>query len=186
MINVGELRKGISIELDSQLFSVVDYEHIKMGRGGAVVRLKLRNLRSGYTFERTFPASEKFRRVYLERKKVQFLYRDADLFHFMDTETFEQFVLTGEQLGTDVNYLKEGLVADLLTYNDEPIGLELPVTVELVVAETEPGFKGDTATGGSKPAILETGMRVNVPLFINTGDTIKVDTRTGAYVERVS
>ena len=186
MITVGELRKGITIELDDQLFNVLDYEHIKMGRGGAVVRLKLRNLRSGYTFERTFPASEKFRRVYLERKKVQYLYHDDDLYHFMDTDTFEQMALTGEQLGSDVNYLKEGLVVDLLTHNDVPIGVELPVTVDLTVTETEPGFKGDTATGGTKPAILETGMKINVPLFINIGDVVKVDTRTGEYIERVS
>lgn len=186
MITVGELRKGITIELDDQLFNVVDYEHIKMGRGGAVVRLKLRNLRSGYTFERTFPASEKFRRAYLERKKVQYLYHDDSLYHFMDTSTFEQMALNADQLDTDVNYLKEGLVVDLLTYNDEAIGIELPVTVELQVSETEPGFKGDTATGGTKPAILETGMKINVPLFVDVGDVLKVDTRTGEYVERVS
>ena len=186
MISVGELRKGITIELDDQLFNVMDYEHIKMGRGGAVVRLKLRNVRSGYTFERTFPASEKFRRAHLERKKVQYLYHDDSLYHFMDTTTFEQIPLSAEQLESDVNYLKEGLVVDLLTYGDEAIGVELPVTVELRVAETEPGFKGDTATGGTKPAILETGMKINVPLFINVGDVLKVDTRTGDYIERVS
>lgn len=186
MINVGELRKGINIELDGQLFGVVEYEHIKMGRGGAVVRLKLRNLRSGYTTERTFPASEKFRRAYLERRKVQYSYNDENLYHFMDTETFEQVALSADQLGGDVNYLKEGIVVDLLTYDGESIAIELPVVVELQVVETEPGFKGDTATGGTKPAIVETGLRVNVPLFVNQGETIRVDTRTGEYVERVS
>lgn len=185
MINVGELRKGINIELDGQLVGVVEYEHIKMGRGGAVARLKLRNLRTGAIYERTFPASEKFRRAYLERRKVQYLYRDEHLYHFMDTETFEQVTLTAEQLGDDVLYLKENTVVDLLTYDEEAISIELPVTVELAVTETEPGFKGDTATGGTKPAVLETGLRVNVPLFVNEGDAVRVDTRTGEYVERV-
>ncbi len=185
MINAGELKKGLTIELDGELFSVVDYTHTKMGRGGAVVRLKLRNLTEGYTVERTFPASERFKRVYLERRKVQYLYRDDDTYHFMDTETFEQNALNREQLGDDVNYLKEGMVVDLLKHDERPLGIELPVTVDLEVVETEPGFKGDTATGGNKPAIVETGLKVLVPLFINTGDVVRIDTRTGEYLERV-
>lgn len=185
MINAGELKKGLTIELDGELFSVVDYTHTKMGRGGAVVRLKLRNLTEGYTVERTFPASERFKRVYLERRKVQYLYRDDDTYHFMDTETFEQNGLNREQLGDDVNYLKEGTVVDLLKHDEHPLGIELPVTVDLEVVETEPGFKGDTATGGNKPAIVETGLKVLVPLFINTGDVVRIDTRTGEYLERV-
>jgi elongation factor P len=185
MITVGELRKGINIELDGQLLGVIEYEHIKMGRGGAVVRLKLRNLRTGAIFERTFPASEKFRRAYLERRSVQYTYNDDHLYHFMDTETFEDVTLSTEQLGDEVNYLKENIVVDLLTYNGEPISIELPVTVELRVTQTEPGFRGDTATGGTKPAIVETGLKVNVPLFVNEGDVIRVDTRTGEYIERV-
>ncbi len=185
MITVGELRRGINIELDGQLLGVVEYEHIKMGRGGAVVRLKLRNLRTGALFERTFPASEKFRRAYLERRSVQYSYNDEHLYHFMDTETFEDVTLSADQLGDAVNYLKENQVVDLLTYNGEPISVELPVTVELKVTQTEPGFKGDTATGGTKPAVLETGVRVNVPLFVNEGDVIRVDTRDGSYIERV-
>ncbi len=186
MITPGELKKGIAIELDDQLWTVVDYQHVKMGRGGAVVRLKLRNLRSGFTTERTFPASERFRRVFLERRKVQFLYNDDELYHFMDTDTFEQLALPAERVRDDAGYLKENTTADLLVYNEEPISLELPVTVDLRVDYTEPGFKGDTATGGSKPATLETGLRIQVPLFVNTGDVVRVDTRTGEYLERVS
>jgi|DewCreStandDraft_5_1066085.scaffolds.fasta_scaffold32464_2 elongation factor P len=186
MLTAGELRKGLTIELDNDLFQIVDYQHIKMGRGGAVVRLKLRNIRSGYITERTFPASEKFRRVFLERRRVQYLYRDDDLYYFMDTETFEQWTLSAQQIGEDAQYLKEGMTLDLLLHEGTPIGIELPVTVDLKVVETEPGVRGDTATGGSKPAILETGMKVLVPLFVNVGDVIRVDTRTGEYVERVS
>lgn len=185
MINAGELKKGLTIELDGELYNVVDYTHNKTGRGGALVRLKVRSLISGYTVEKTFPASEKFKRVYLEHRKVQYLYRDDDTYHFMDSENFEQIPLSGEQLGDDVNYLKEGMVVDMLKHDDRPLGIELPITVDLEITETEPGFKGDTATGGNKPAIVETGLKVLVPLFINTGDVIRVDTRTGQYLERV-
>lgn len=186
MITPGELKKGFAIELDDQPWTVVDFQHVKMGRGGAVVRLKLRNLRSNFTTERTFPASERFRRIYLDRRRVQFLYADDDNFHFMDVESFDQLAMSKDRIGEDAGYLKENTVADILLYNDEPIALELPVTVDLRVEYTEPGFKGDTATGGSKPAQLETGLKVQVPLFVNTGDVIRVDTRTGEYLERVS
>lgn len=186
MINVGELRRGVNIELDGQLFGVIDFEHIKMGRGGAVARLKLRNLRTGAIFERTFPASEKFRRAYLERRKVQFSYSEDELYHFMDTETFEDFTLSRSQLGDMVSYLLENVVADVLTYEGEPISVELPTTMDMRVVQTDPGFKGDTATGGTKPAIVETGLRVNVPLFVTEGELIRVDTRDGSYIERVS
>ncbi|MCL5266048.1 MAG: elongation factor P [Chloroflexi bacterium] len=185
MINAGELKKGLTIELDGELYSVVDYTHNKTGRGGAVVRLKLRSLVQGYTVEKTFPASEKFRRVYLEHRKVQYLYRDDDTFNFMDVENFEQTALSAEHIGDDVNYLKENMIVDLLKHDEQPLAIELPITVELEVTETEPGFKGDTATGGNKPAIVETGLKVLVPLFVNTGDVIRVDTRTGEYLERV-
>ncbi|MBI4317368.1 MAG: elongation factor P [Chloroflexi bacterium] len=185
MITVGELKKGLTMELEGALYNVVDYTHVKMGRGGALARIKLRNVREGYTIERTFPASEKFKRVYLDRRKVQYLYNDDNTYHFMDTETFEQFPLSGDQLGGDVNYLKEGMVVDLLRHDDVPIVIELPITVDLAVTYTEPGFKGDTATGGNKPAVLETGVKVLVPLFVNVGDVVRVDTRTGQYLERV-
>jgi elongation factor P len=180
LINVGEVRKGINIELDGQLFAVVEFEHIKMGRGGAVVRLKLRNLRSGSTTERTFSASEKFRRAYLDRSRVQFQYAEDGIYNFMDTESFEQVALGRDRIDAEVPYLKENLVVDLLSYAGDPIGIELPITIELRVTQTDPGFKGDTATGGTKPAIVETGLRVNVPLFV-----LKIDTRSGEYLERV-
>ncbi len=185
MITPGELKKGFAIDLDDQPWSVVDYQHVKVGRGGAVVRLKLRNLRSGYTAERTFPASERFRRIYLDKRQVQFLYADEHNFHFMDVESFDQLMLSRDKVGDDASYLKENTIVEVLLYGDETIALELPITVDLVVEYTEPGFKGDTATGGNKPAELETGRRVMVPLFVNQGDTIRVDTRTGEYLERV-
>ena len=186
MIDRSELRKGIVIELEGRLYSVLDYQHIKMGRGTAQLRLKLRDVRAGHTIERTFQADEKFNRVRLDRRNVQFLYQDGDLYYFMDVENFEQFPVSGEQLGNALNYLKDGMTLDIMTYDDEPISAELPLTVELQVTETGPGFKGDTATGGTKPAILETGITVQVPFFVNSGDIIKVDTRTGTYVERAS
>ncbi len=186
MIDVGEVRKGLTIELDGELYSVVDFEHIKMGRGGALARLKLRSVRSGYSFERTFPASEKFRRVFLERRKAQFLYREDNLYTFMDNESFEQYTLSSEQLGDAVPYLRESLVIDLLMHGDQAIGIDLPISIEYKVTETEPGFKGNTATAGTKPAVLETGLKTNVPLFVSVGDVIRIDTRTGAYQERVS
>ena len=186
MINVGEIRKGIIIELDGQLYSIVDFQHIKMGRGSAQVRLKLRNVRTGAVIDRSFQATEKFQRVRLDHRTVQYLYNDGERYYFMDTESFDQFPLTPDQLGDAVNYLKEGITLELLSYNDQPIGVELPITVDLKVVETEPGFRGDTATGGTKPAKVETGLTVQVPLFVKQGETIRVDTRTGSYLERVS
>jgi elongation factor P len=186
LINVGEIRKGIIIELDGQLYNVVDFQHIKMGRGSAQVRLKLRNIRSGGTVDKTFQAGEKFQRVRLEHRTVQYMYHDGDEYQFMDTESFDQIMLNPDQLGDAVNYMKDGLTLELLSYNDSPIGVELPITVDLEVTETEPGFKGDTATGGTKPATLETGLIVQVPLFVNQGEKIKVDTRTATYLERVN
>jgi elongation factor P len=186
LINVGEIRKGIIIELDGQLYNVVDFQHIKMGRGSAQVRLKLRNVKSGGTVDKTFQAGEKFQRVRLDHRTVQYMYHDGDQYQFMDTDSFDQIMLTADQLGDAVNYMMDGLTLELLSYNDEPIGVELPITVEMEVTETEPGFRGDTATGGTKPATLQTGLVVQVPLFVNQGERIKVDTRTGTYQERVS
>jgi elongation factor P len=185
VINAGELRKGIGIELDGKPFSVIEYQHIKMGRGGAQVRLKLRDLRSGAIFDRTFSASEKWPRIRIDRSPVQYLYSDSDLYHFMDQVNFEERILSREVLGNAVNYLKDGMQLELAMYGDEPIGVELPMNVELRVEQTDPGFKGDTATGGTKPAHTETGLVVNVPLFVNTGDVIRVDTRDNSYIERV-
>ena len=186
MIDRGELKKGIVIELDGELYQVIDYHHLKLGRGSAQVRLKLRDIRAGHTIERTFQSSEKFIRARLDYRGVQYLYDDGSLYYFMDEENYEQIPLSATQLGDALNYLKEGMSLAISSYQGEVIGVELPITVELQVIDTEPGFKGDTATAGTKPAKLETGITIQVPLFINKGDVIKVDTRTGSYLERVS
>ena len=185
MISTGELRKGVAIELDGDLWQILDYHHIKMGRGSAQVRITLRNIKRGQTIERSFQAGTKWPRASMERRPVQFLYRDADEFHFMDTDTYDQFMLTADQLGEVVSYLKDGMTLDRTSYQGETIGVELPVTVDLTVIQTEPGFAGDTAQGARKPATLETGLVVQVPLFVTEGDTVRVDTRTGEYQTRV-
>ncbi len=186
MISTSDMRKGVCIEIDGEIYRVLSFEHIKMGRGSAQVKLKLQNVRSGYIVDRGYQAGEKFRRVTLEHRMVQYLYHDEDLYHFMDVQTYDQLALGTAQLGDDALYLKDGVQVELLMYGEEPVAVELPTSVELRVAETEPGFKGDTATGGNKPAILETGMKILVPLFVSTGDVIKVDTRSGQYIERVA
>jgi len=186
MIGVGDLRKGVTIELDGKLYSIIDYEHIKMGRGSAQIRLKLRDVRQGHTIDRTFQAGEKFARARVERHPMQFLYSEGDLYYFMNTETYDQTALSKDQVGDALSYLKENAACDVLTYGDEPIGLELPTTVDLKVTQADPGFKGDTASGASKPATLETGLTVQVPLFIEEGNVLKIDTRTGQYIERAS
>jgi len=185
MISTGELKKGVVIELDGDLWQILDYHHIKMGRGSAQVRIKLRNVRKGSTVERSFQAGDRWPRASMERRPAQFLYRDGDDFHFMDSDTYDQFILSAEQLDDAVNYLKDALVIDRVSYQGETIGVELPVSVELAVTETEPGFAGDTASGARKGATLETGLLVQVPLFINVGDVLRIDTRTGEYVTRV-
>jgi elongation factor P len=184
MINVTEARKGITIELDGILFEVLDYDHIKMARGSAQVRLKLRDVRGGHTIDRTFQATAKFPRARIERQQVQFLYRDGDLFHFMNTETYDQTPLNLNQVGDAANYLIENATCELLMYGDEPIGIELPAAMVLTVAESDPGLKGDTASGATKPAKMESGLVIQVPLFVNPGDKLKIDTRSGQYLER--
>ena len=185
MISTGDLRKGVTIELDGELWQILDYHHIKMGRGSAQVRITLRNVKRGQTVERSFQAGTKWPRAQLENRPVQFLYRDGDDFHFMDTETYDQFMLSAEALGEATHYLKDGMTVDRTAYQGETIGIELPVSVDLEVVTTEPGFAGDTAQGARKPATLETGLVVQVPLFVGEGDTIRVDTRTGEYQTRV-
>ena len=185
MISTGELRKGVTIELDGELWQILDYHHIKMGRGSAQVRITLRNVKRGQTIERSFQAGTKWPRAQLEQRPVQFLYRDADDFHFMDTDTYDQFVLRADQLGEATRYLKDGMTLDRTSYQGETIGVELPVSVDLTVTETEPGFAGDTQTGARKPATTESGLVVQVPIFVETGDTIRIDTRTGEYQTRV-
>jgi len=186
MISTSELKKGITIEMEGGLYSILDWQHIKMGRGSAQVRLKLRDIRGGHTIERTFQAGEKFVRARLDRRQVQFLYSDGDLYYFMDSENFEQSTLNSDLLGDALSYLKEGMSLEILSYEGEPISIEMPNSVELEISETGPAFKGDTATAGNKPANLETGITIQVPLFVNTGDVVRVDTRTGEYLERVS
>ena len=186
MISVVDLKRGITIDWEGQLMSILEWQHIKIGRGGATVRVKMRNLRSGAIFERTFAASEKFPLVELDERAVQFQYQDGDHYYFMDTENFEQIPLTTAQLGDNRYYLLDGLTFEMVSYDGEPLSLEPPITVDLKVTYTEPGFKGDTATGGTKPATLETGLTVQVPLFVSTGDVIRVKTDTVSYLERVS
>jgi elongation factor P len=184
MIDTGDLRKGLTIELEGNLYSIVDWEHNKTGRGGAVVRLKLRDVRAGHIFERTWPAGSKFQRARVERQPAQFLYSDGDIFTFMNKDTYEQIAVDRARVGDMALYLKDNEECSVLTYGDEAISVELGAAVVLQVTETEPGLRGDTAQGGTKPAKMETGLTVNVPLFVNQGDSIKVDTRTGQYLGR--
>jgi len=186
MIDTGDLRKGATMEFDGRLVKVIEFAHNKQGRGSAQVRLTLRDLRTGSTTQHSVQAGSRWPAVRLERKHVQYLYSDTGQYHFMDTDTFYQVMLNESSVGNAINFIKENDTVDLLTYNDEPIDLELPTSVNLTVAETDPGLKGDTASGGTKPAKLETGLVVSVPLFINIGDTLKVDTRTSEYIERVN
>jgi elongation factor P len=185
MISTGELKKGVVIELEGDLWQILDYHHIKMGRGSAQVRIKFRNVRKQSIVEKTFQAGEKFPRATLERRPAQFLFSDGDDYTFMDTDTYDQFVITKVQLGDAKDYIKDGLTLERISYEGETLGVELPINLDLVVTETEPGFAGDTATGARKSATLETGLVVQVPLFVATGDVIRVDTRTGEYQTRV-
>ena len=184
MILAGDLRPGMKIELDGTPYVVTDYQWVKPGKGGAFNRTKLRNMRTGSIVERTFRTEEKVEQAVLEERRAQFMYRSDDEFHFMDTETYEQFYLSEAQLGDAQNYLKEEMVVTIVSHREKPLTVEVPIFVELAVAETDPGVRGDTASGGSKPATLETGAVIQVPLFINVGDRLRVDTRTGTYIER--
>ena len=185
MIDTGDVRKGTTIEVDGKLLKVVDFSHNKQGRGSAQLRMTLRDLRTGSLTNQTVMAGAKFQTIRLERAHVQFLYREGDDFHFMDTDTFDQIQLTTANVGDSAKFIKENDVVDVLTHNGEAIDIELPTSVNLEVTQTDPGLKGDTASGSTKPATLETGLVVNVPLFINVGDMLRVDTRTGEYIERV-
>lgn len=185
MIETGDLRKGVTMEFDGRLVKVIDFAHNKQGRGSAQVRLTLRDLRTGAITQHSVQAGTRWPAVRLERKHVQYLYADGGQYHFMDLDTFDQMTLDESAIGNAMKFLKENDTVDLLTYEDEPIDIELPTSVNLKVVETDPGLKGDTASGGTKPATLETGLVVSVPLFINVGDTLKVDTRTSEYIERV-
>lgn len=186
MISTNDFHNGLTIELDGTVYQVVDFQHSKTGRGGAFVRTKLRDVENGGVIDKTFRAGEKVNRAHVDQREKQFLYKSAEDYVFMDNETFEQIILTEEQLGDKVNYLKENMTLEVLMYKGRPIDITLPTFVELRVDKTQPGIRGNTVSGGSKPATLETGAVVQVPLFIDEGDIIKVDTRTGEYIERVS
>ena len=185
MISTGELHKGVVIELDGDLWQILDYHHSQMGRGSAQVRIKFKNVKTGSIVEKSFQAGEKWPRAQLDRRPIQFMYRDGEAFHFMEMETYEQFHLNADQLEDAVNYMKDGMTLDRISYDGETLGVELPITVDLLVVETDPGFAGDTATGARKPATTESGLIVQVPLFVTEGDTIRVDTRTGEYQTRL-
>ena len=184
MINAGELRPGITVDRGGELLQVLEFAHIKMGRGTAIVRTRLKNLITGAVTEETFRPEEKFGRARIERTEAQYLYRDGETFVVMDSTTYDQTPLTEEQVGVGTRWLKENTTLTLLSYDGRILGVELPIAVELEVTETDPGFKGDTANAATKPAVLETGGVVDVPLFVNQGDRIRVDTRTGRYMER--
>ena len=184
MIETGDLKKGSTIEIEGNLYQVLDLHHIKMGRGSAQVRMKLRDVRAGHIIERAVQAGTRFQSARVERQEAQYIYSDGNLHYFMNSETYDQVPISGDAIGEAINYLTESAACDVLMYGDEAIGIELPASVQLMVAEAEPWLKGDTASGSTKPAKLETGLILQVPLFINQGDVIKVDTRSGDYLER--
>ncbi len=184
MIVAGDFRNGATFELDNNIFQVVEFQHVKPGKGAAFVRTKLKNIVTGATVERTFNPSDKMPKAHIERKDMQYLYNDGDLYYFMDTETYEQLPLNQSTIGDALKFVKENEVVKILSHKGNVFGIEPPIFVELEIIETEPGFKGDTATGASKPATVETGATVKVPLFVSQGDRIKIDTRTGEYMER--
>jgi elongation factor P len=185
MYSTAEFKKGLKIEVDGTPYSIVDFQHVKPGKGGAFVRTKLKNLLNSRVVDQTFRSGEKVGKPDIMEREMQYLYREGDRYCMMDNETFEQIMLTEEQVGEARLYLIENLNVEVIFYNKEPIAVELPTFVELAVAQTEPGVRGDTAAGGSKPAVLESGATLQVPLFINERDRVKVDTRTGTYIERV-
>ncbi|HID95155.1 MAG TPA: elongation factor P [Candidatus Latescibacteria bacterium] len=186
MATTADFRNGMVINVEGDLFLIVEFQHVKPGKGGAFVRTKLRNVRTKAVLDRTFRAGERVEEVRLERKEMEYLYNTGDIYYFMDTETFEQVPIPVNLIGELRRFLKENERVSILMHGNNPVGIELPFFVELKVAQTTPGLRGDTVTGGTKPATLETGAVIQVPLFIKSGDTVKVDTRTGTYIERVA
>ena len=184
MITAGDFRNGVTFEMDGQVMQVVEFQHVKPGKGAAFVRAKMRNLATGAVVERTFNAGERLPNANIDRRAMQYLYQEGEMYVFMDNETYEQLELTKEQLGNGINFLKENMDVKVTSFEGRILGVELPNTVELVVVETEPGIRGDTATGGNKPATMDTGYVVKVPLFINEGDHLLIDTRSGEYIQR--
>ncbi len=186
MIDVNDLRKGVTFELDGNLYRVLDYHHHKPGRGKATIRIKARDLRSGAIIERTFPSGNQVQDVRLDHHNAQYLYNDSEYYYFMDTETYEQFAIPAQVLGDAAKFLKDSMEVKLTFYKGEPLDVELPITVDMKVVEAEVAVRGDTATGVTKKVVTETGLEVQVPAFVSQGDVIRVDTRTGAYVTRVN
>ena len=185
MISAGDFKNGVTIEIDGQIFQIVEFQHVKPGKGAAFVRTKLKNIVNGGVVEKSFRPTEKFEQARIDRKDMQYLYNDGDLYYFMDTENYEQIALNGETVGDALKFVKENDMVKVCGHKGSVFAIEPPLFVELEITETEPGFKGDTATGATKPATVETGANVNVPLFVELGDKIKIDTRTGEYLSRV-
>ncbi len=183
-VSTNDLKTGMALDLDGQLVQVLEFQHVKPGKGGAFVRTKLKNVRTGAVVDRTFRAAEKVGHAFIEKREQQFLYKDGSGYTFMDNKSYEQVTVPTEDMGDAVNYLTDGMTISVMTYNDEIVGTDLPAIVELEVTETEPGLKGDRVAGARKPATLETGLELQVPLFVNQGERIKVDTRTGEYQTR--
>ena len=184
MVVAGDFKNGVTFEMDGNVFQVVEFQHVKPGKGAAFVRTKLKNVITGAVIEKTFSPTDKYENAYVERKDMHYLYNDGELYYFMDLESFEQLPLEESKLGDNFRFVKEEMLCKIISYKGNVFGVEPPIFVELEVTDTEPGFKGDTATGASKPATLETGAQIKVPLFINIGDVLKIDTRTGEYLER--
>lgn len=185
MVSAGDFRNGVTFEMDGNVFQIVEFQHVKPGKGAAFVRAKIKNVIAGTVIERTFNPSEKFPSAYVERKEMQYLYSDGDLYYFMDMETYEQIPVSKDLIGDGAKFIKEDMMCKILSYKGSVFSMEPPTFVELKIVETDPGFKGDTATNATKPAKLETGAEVRVPLFIDEGEVIRIDTRTGEYMERV-
>ena len=184
MISAGEFRNGVTFELDGDVVSIVEFQHVKPGKGAAFVRAKIRNVITGSVTERTFNPNDKYQPAFVERKDMQYLYQDDNLYYFMDTETFEQIPIGADVLGDNFKFVKENMICKVLSYKGNVFGIEPPNFVELQIVDTDPGFKGDTATNATKPATLETGAEIKVPLFIDNGEIIRIDTRTGEYMSR--
>ncbi len=184
-ITAGDFRNGVTFEMDGAVMQIIEFQHVKPGKGAAFVRTKLRNVITGSVVEKTFNPTEKFPPAFVERKEMQYSYDDGDLYHFMDTETWEDLMVSHDLVGDNFKFVKEEMICKVLSYKGNVFAVEPPMFVELAVTQTDPGFKGDTATGASKPATLETGAQIKVPLFVNEGDVLKIDTRTGEYLERV-
>ena len=185
MISAGDFRNGVTFEMDGNVVQIIEFQHVKPGKGAAFVRTKIRNVISGAVTEKTFNPTDKYPTAFVERKDMQYLYRDGDLYYFMDNETYEQLPLNRELVEDAMQYVKENTSVDVKFFKGQAFSVEAPNFVELAITQTDPGIKGDTATGGTKPATLETGAVVNVPLFVNEGDVIRVDTRSGEYMSRV-